>query len=207
MSLLLHAITPAGVAPPAGFAALLGQGVAVVYANREAPRRDRAAVLEFGRTIQELAEAGPLLPIRFGTTVADLEGLAELVAEHEPAWSARLRAVSGCCELIVHVSHESPAAPSSEQHVTGRDYLLQRMAAARAADALQDQVGAALRPVAKEIRNLPGGKGHHRFAVLVPRATATVARADVQHWAAVRPDLQVAVTGPWPPFSFGEDVA
>jgi hypothetical protein len=207
MSLLLHAITPAGVAPPEGFAAFLGRRVAVVYADREAPSPDRAAVLEFGRTIQELADDGPLLPIRFGTTVADLERLAELVAEHEPAWSARLSAVSGCCELIVHVNRESPAAPSSGQHISGREYLLQRTAAVRAADALQDQVGAALRPVAKEIRSLPGGKDHHRFALLVHRATATVARTDVQRWATAHPDLHVAVTGPWPPFSFGEEVA
>jgi hypothetical protein len=41
-------------------------------------------------------------------------------------------------------------------------------------------------------------------ALLVPRDAATQARARVERWGADRPDLGLAVTGPWPPFSFCE---
>jgi hypothetical protein len=207
MTLVLYAITSANVAPPEGLAALLGRGLAVVYAEREEPARpQREAVLAFGRTIQELADAGPVLPMRFGTAVAGLEELATLVSEHEEDWSARLRAVRGCCELIVHVDHPS-VEPAPSVVRSGRDYLLERVAAVRAVEALRHEVGDVLGPVAREVRSLPGDQGHDRFAVLVPRAAATVASTGVRRWAAEHPDLHVAVTGPWPPFSFCEDVA
>lgn len=207
--LLLHGIAPVDVAPPEGAAACLGSRVAVVYSERaSAPEPERSAVLEFGRTVQELARAGPVLPVRFGTTVPDLRTLAGLVREQETVWSARLRAVAGCSELIVHVERRTPTPDPGLRPTTGRDYLLQRVAAARSVEALRDEVAGVLRRVAREVRTLPGrAPGRERLAVLVPHAVTTVAGTDVRRWAAARPGLEVAVTGPWPPFDFGEDVA
>ncbi len=205
MTLLLHAITPRDVAPPDGLAALLGTELAVVHAEvDEVPEAERAAVLRFGRAVQEVADRGPVLPVRFGTSVRDLPALAALVAEHEAEWLARLRAVAGCCELIVHLDREPSVDPTLEEApLTGRDYLMRRAAAVRSVDTLRAEVDELLRPVAREVRTLPAGRGHDRLAVLVPRAAAEPARADVRRWAAGHPDVTVAVTGPWPPFSFG----
>jgi hypothetical protein len=87
--------------------------------------------------------------------------------------------------------------------VSGRDYLLQRASAARSRDALRDEVVARLRPWLRESRTLLGARSD-RVAVLLPRESAARARARLEEWAADRPDVELAVTGPWPPFSFCE---
>jgi hypothetical protein len=201
----LYAVTPVDTAVPIGLDALEGNAVAVLHSDREAVApTDRDAVLAFGRTIQEIARHGPALPMRYGTTVADLTELRLLIAEHEEAWSARLAAVGDCCELIVHLGGAPSTVPRQVgAELSGRDYLKQRAEAARSRDAVHDELRAVVRPWLREARTLRGARSD-RVALLVPRDAATQARARVERWGADRPDLGLAVTGPWPPFSFCE---
>jgi hypothetical protein len=206
--LLLYAVTPADARCPAGLRTLLGTRVAVVHAEQDAePPADREAVLAFGRTIERIAHDGPALPMRFGTTVADLQELRLLIAEHEEAWAARLEAVAGCCELIVHLDHTPAGAPRpAPGEQSGREYLLARAEAVHSGDAVRDEIRAVLRPWLREARSLTGA-GSDRMAVLVPHAAADRARTRLERWAADRREIEVAVTGPWPPFSFCEAAA
>lgn len=205
MTLQLYAVTPVDAAPPEGFDMLLGLRVGVVHAQREPePASDREAVLAFARTIERISAAGPALPVRYGTTVADLQELRLLTAEHEEAWAARLEAVAGCCELIVHLDRSSPAEPALDHSgLNGRDYLRARAAVVTSRDAVLDEVHCLLRPRMREARPI-GGKGTQRLAVLVHRDQADSARSDLERWGAARSELDLAVTGPWPPFSFCE---
>jgi hypothetical protein len=63
-----------------------------------------------------------------------------------------------------------------------------------------------LRPWLREARQLPA-LGADRLAVLVPDAEADNARTCLERWAGDHPELELAVTGPWPPFSFCEAAA
>jgi hypothetical protein len=202
---VLYAVTPIDAAVPSGLDALEGNLVAVLHTEAESEAASgRDAVLAFGRTVQQIAEHGPALPMRFGTTVADLAELRLLIAEHEEAWSARLATVGDCCELIVHLDGTPRAVPRQAlTELSGRDYLLQRAEAVHSRDAVHDELHAVLRPWLREARTLPGARSD-RVATLLPREAAALARARLERWAAERPDLEVAVTGPWPPFSFCE---
>jgi hypothetical protein len=200
----LYAVTPVDTAVPSGLDALEGNAVAVVHSEHAVASADRDAVLAYGRTIQQIARQGPALPMRFGTTVADLTELRLLIAEHEEAWSARLAAVGDCCELIVHLGGAPRATPrQAATELSGRDYLMRRAEAVRSRDAVHDELQAVVRPWLREARTLPGARSD-RMALLVPREAATPARSRLERWAAQRPDLDLAVTGPWPPFSFCE---
>lgn len=180
MTLLLYAVIPVDARVPDGFSALHGNRAAILHAEQEpGPTADHEAVLAFGRAIETIAREVPALPMRFGTTAADLMELRLLIAENEEMWAARLEAVAGCCELIVHVAHSSTA---------GRDAAL-------------DELRAVLSPWLREARWLAAA-GPDRMAVLVPVDQASSARARLEQWAVDRPGLEIAVTGPWPPFDF-----
>ena len=103
---LLYAVVPVDAQVPEGLDALHGARAAVIHAEQEVGRTDGPrGRRRFGRTIERIARDGPVLPMQFGAAVADLEELRVLIAEHEEAWAARLEAVAGCCELIVHLVH------------------------------------------------------------------------------------------------------
>ena len=65
-----------------------------------------------------------------------------------------------------------------------------------------DELIGLLGPTAREVRMLPDGR---RMAALVPREQADQVRQAVTDWAQERSDVEVTVTGPWPPFSFCEE--
>ncbi len=196
MTLLLYAVVPVDARVPDGFDALHGARAAVVHAEPEVGyTADRDAVVAFGRTIERIARDGPVLPMRFGASVADLEELRVLIAENEEAWAARLEAVAGCCELIVHLVHP----PSAEPRVVGAQGV-------EAHDAVRDELRAALRPWLREARSLTVAASD-RIAVLVPLAQADHARTRLERWAADHHGLEIEITGPWPPFSFCDPAA
>jgi hypothetical protein len=205
MTLLLYAVTAADAEPPEGLAALRGHRAGVVHAEHEAPSvSDRDAVLAFGRTVELITQDGPALPVRYGTTVADLAELQRLVARHEDEWAERLEVVAGCRELLLHLDLASPAEPGPvTAELTGRAYLMRRAEVIRARQALRDEVRGLLRPRLREDRVLLG-TGRDRMAVLVPAAEATGVRDDLVRWATAREDVRLEITGPWPPFSFCE---
>jgi hypothetical protein len=59
-----------------------------------------------------------------------------------------------------------------------------------------------LDPWARDVRALPDGR---RVAALVRCELAPAVRAAVSDAAAHHGDVEVTVTGPWPPFSFCEE--
>ena len=196
MTLLLYAVVPLDAQVPEGLDALHGARAAVIHAEQEVGRpTDREAVVAFGRTIERIARDGPVLPMQFGAAVADLEELRVLIAEHEEAWAARLEAVAGCCELIVHLVHP----PSAEPRMVGAPGV-------EAHDAVRDELRAVLRPWLREARSLTVAASD-RIAVLVPLAQAIRARTRLERWAAEHHGLEIEITGPWPPFSFCDPAA
>jgi hypothetical protein len=200
MTLLLYAVIPGSARVPDGFRALQGNRAAVLHAEQDVgPATDREAVIAFGRAVERIAREVPALPMRFGAAVADLEELRFLIAENEEAWAARLDAVAGCCELIVHLVHP----PSVEPRVGGLDRLT---GGVEAHDAVRDELRAVLSPWLREARSLNVAESD-RIAVLVPVAQATHARTRIEQWAVEHAGLAIEITGPWPPFSFCDPAA
>jgi hypothetical protein len=176
--------------------------VTVLYEETaEAPSQARSAIVEHGQRIVALAERVPMLPIRYGTTVADDDELLELVGMHVDEWSRRLAQLAGRCELVVHLDLRD-VAPRTGPIESGRAYLEARRERLRRHDDAVADVRRVLAPWADESRLLPDGR---RLAVLVERTEAAAAREAVATWGDEQPDIAVVVSGPWPPFSFCEE--
>jgi len=201
--ILLHAVTralPDGADIDRMRARTAGS-VTVLHEHVDGPPvATRAAVVDHGRRIIRLAECRPVLPMRYGTTVDSVPELDALIAEHAENWDRRLTAVDGHCELLVHV--DFPTDDDGDAAATGREYLLRRSAQLRQRDQTWHALEEVVRPSCRETRALTDGR---RLAVLVPRDDVDRLRSAVATWASAHPDLRVAVTGPWPPFTFCED--
>jgi hypothetical protein len=123
------------------------------------------------------------------------------VEDYAPTWQRRLDALHGQVELLVHVQVDGEAQRSDGE--TGRSYLRRRSAVLGARDRAVQAVGTILGAWPHQLRPLPDGK---RVAVLVGREVTAPARTALEAWAADQPDIGIVVTGPWPPFSFSEDL-
>ncbi|MBO9520836.1 MAG: GvpL/GvpF family gas vesicle protein [Nocardioidaceae bacterium] len=158
-----------------------------------------AAMVVDGQRLVRLARQVTLLPVRYGSRVADLPELEALVADHRDAWERRLAAVEGCAELLVRVGEPAVRA---ERPVSGHEYLRQRARALEQGERRWDGLVELVRPWARELRVL---SAHRRLAALVSREQVPEAREAVGAWAGEHPEIDVTVTGPWPPFSFCEE--
>jgi len=198
--IVLHAVVPsdADLGDP-GLSVHEAGPVTVLYDEvTRPPSTSRDAVLEQGRRMVALAERVPVLPMRYGTTVRDVGDLRAVVEERGDSWSRRLALLTGCRELVVHLG---VAAPARRIDGTGRDYLLRRMDHLEQQDRVVRDVRALLSPWSRDLRRLPD---QQRLAVLVSRQDVETTRAALAAWAAAH-DVEVIVTGPWPPFSFCEE--
>jgi len=206
--IVLYALVPADRAPLVtaqdGLRALARGSVAALYDEREeAHSTSRQDLLDFGRVVNDISDAGPALPVRFGTVVESLGALGDLLESREAEWRERLAAVAGAVAIVVHATDAAAPAPSPAAPGSGREYLMSRAAARRHAETMYDDLTAGLRAHCRETRRLQASE-EIRVACLVPAGDTESFRAAVESWAGAQPGRQVTTTGPWPPYSFTE---
>lgn len=157
--------------------------------------------------IEALMADRAVLPVRFGTTVADDDALAAMLEERGNEFRAALELVRGRVEIAVRAlwsPPEPPADGADAEGGPGRAYLLARRDSHRAASA-----------VAQSIHDrLAAGAADARSQVLVtPRlllsAAYLVESAGVDAFLHVaddvrrrHPDVELLCTGPWPAHTF-----
>jgi hypothetical protein len=200
--IVLTAVVPRGALPPDTDVDGRDIGpVTVLYEEvSDAPPPGRSAILEHGRRIVDLAELMPLLPMRYGTTVADSEELVELAGPRADEWSRRLAHVAGRCELVVHVDLPEVTAPPGPAQ-SGRAYLEARMTRLRRHERALAEVRRVLASWTEETRVLPDGR---RLAVLLDKGDAEAARLALNAWGE-ESGTATSISGPWPAFSFCEE--
>ena len=158
-----------------------------------------------------MADRG-VLPVRFGTTVADEAALATMLEARAEEFRELLALVRGRVEIGVRVlwtppAEDPPAADAeseSEAAGSGRAYLLgalrTRHAGARLADtlhaALAEQAVSARKRLLVTPRLLLSG------AYLVERTGVDRFLAAADETARVHDEVELLCTGPWPPHSF-----
>ena len=183
----------------------------------------RLATLARGHdaVVRAAAGVGPVLPLRFGTVVADDDAARRLLAEHGESVRAQLRRIGDTREWGVKLVRRLEAEPATigsrpgdRTGVSGTEYLTRRRrvlekhdAAEAVAEKAADLLEETLRPhVAEALRRggAPGSSLLLDLAFLVPpdgEADFLAAAAELRERFA--PDgLEVEVSGPWPPYSF-----
>ena len=183
----------------------------------------RLATLARGHdaVVRAAADAGPVLPLRFGTVVADEAAARRLLEEHGDSAREQLRRIDDTREWGVRLVRSLDAEPAAvgprsgdRSGVTGTEYLARRRqaleqsgvaeaAAEKAAEVLQET----LRPHVTEFLRRGGATGSSLLldlAFLVrPDDEAGFLAAAAELGERFAPDgFGVEVSGPWPPYSF-----
>jgi len=170
--------------------------------------------------LRAAADPGPVLPLRFGTVVANEDGARRLLREHAEAARAQLDRIDGTREWGVRLLRRLTGEPQltgptpRRAGMSGTEYLSARREALAAHDrAEQDTARSAARleevlaPHVTDVLRRGGSPGSSLLldvAYLVPRdreagfTAAVEALGEELHGDG----LDVELTGPWPPYSF-----
>jgi hypothetical protein len=136
-----------------------------------------AALWRHEEIVEALMDDRDLLPVRYGTRVADETEAARAVAPQRDQLRAALEHVSGAVELSLRVRAQEPGAEPDLS---------------------------SLRPLARDaIEHAGRDEGElRRCAYLVERGSVGAFRDAVAKLQRSHPDLGFLLTGPWPPYSF-----
>ena len=189
--------------------AFLRAGGLVVAAGRmrAAPAASAAALRRHDAVVRRLARARPaVLPMRFGTTVADARALAPLIAPRAADLRRALRRVAGREQMTLRVFGAAPAAPARPPRSggPGTRYLDARRAArgvaAPAVARLRARLGRWIRAERVEPSDSPPllASVYH----LVDREDRRAYERAVRELACRLADLRVVPSGPWAPYAF-----
>jgi hypothetical protein len=228
MGLHPYCLVPPGCPPPgngiagARVTALDGPELVAWASGHDAPPPATPENLRsHDRVVRAALDAGVTpVPFRFGQWHADAADLVAGIVARAQHWQQLLQRLAGSAEMGVRLrlaaapAVDPPPAPSpTNGEGPGRRYLERRSrelhAAAARASAHQEVLellagalsGCVLQTRAEAV---PDGAGHLGLAHLVHRAQVSTYGESLADLRRRRPDLDLLVTGPWPPYSFAE---
>lgn len=176
--------------------------------------------------VEALRQAGPALPVRFGTILADTPAVVRALAERYETLVADLVRLADTVEYGLSVlweqlepertAHETAPSQSAEDpgdvsSNPGSRYLHARLAehrrdTLRRANAEQTarDLDALLRPFALDSRWTirPASRIAARAAYLLHQSAVEPFRQAFEEGRVLNPDLRFLLSGPWPPYSF-----
>jgi hypothetical protein len=161
-------------------------------------------ILAHARVVDELALLNDaVLPVRFGRAYADASALRSAVEARGEELREALARVRGCVELGLRVlagtADRTRAAPES-----GREYLRARLSERQRGEELAEELDAPLAALSRAATRsvLATPQLVLSAAYLVPREELDEFRKAVGSVQSRHPELSVACTGPWAPYSF-----
>jgi hypothetical protein len=196
----------------------VGRVTAIAGELTRPPKPTERTLRTYDRVVHSLSERLPaVIPVRFGTCVADLEELTMILRARQRAFRSSLRAVRGRAQMTLRVVPGSGIrGPGSEEPslitnagsripdpgCRGTAYLRARatgLAREREIPGF-DPVRAAVRRWVRDERVEKSG-GVVSVYHLVPRGSAQAYRRAVER-SARDAGIRLVVSGPWPPYAF-----
>ena len=147
--------------------------------------------------LEQLMERHEVLPLRFGSTVADEDALLHLLATRHDEFAVSLARVRGRVEMGVRASAQNggPAAAAS-----GREYLARKLERKRIAAAVHAELADLAHASSMQVASDPAPG--FAASYLVDRDRVGDFRQRFDSVRDSRSDFEMVCTGPWPPFSF-----
>jgi len=152
------------------------------------------------------ARAGAVLPVRFGTVVADVPSLARALAPRAAGLREALALVAGHEQMTLRVYGEPASGDDESENAggAGQRYLARRLRAQRTPEV--DPLRRALRGlvIAERVER-------HDRPPLLASVYHLVRRGDSERYLATvaaasgRLDVRVSPSGPWPAYAFAPD--
>jgi Gas vesicle synthesis protein GvpL/GvpF len=175
VSVYVYAIVEGSGTEVDGVQTLARDGIAAVFKPvDEPPPATAEEMLAHERVVEDLMRERALLPARFGTTLPDEAALAALLERDAATFRQLLGRVRGCVELSVRVHGDVDAAAELVRPL---------------ADLARDNV-------------ITRGDGALAAAYLVPSDGVRAFAEEARRLQDARPELDLSLTGPWPPYSF-----
>lgn len=212
MSLLLYGIV-AEHTLPAGFDASLtliqANGLSAVTANSEETDQAVESILAFGNVVERIHQRTTVIPIRYGTLLANRDEVIKHLTEKAGHYRQRLAELEDCEEMGVRLPMATPEPDilSAKNAVSGRDYLLalkHKYSATEQAEKEAAKLDLALKGLFRKRCGEAGlFAGQHTYLIsyLVPRAQLDIFRATLEELIGTHAP-QGHVSGPWPPYNF-----
>jgi hypothetical protein len=148
--------------------------------------------------LETLMEERDLLPVQFGAFLHDEQSAERILMDRHDEFAAALDRVRGAVELSLRVR---AVGETQAVQANGREYLAARLARTDAARRLHERLEALARTAV-----MRSGSDLFRASYLVDRDAVPAFVAEVARAQDDCPELLLLCTGPWPPFSFAEDV-
>jgi hypothetical protein len=185
-------------------AAAVGE-IDAIFSEVDPPAGDPtdAAILAHAHVVDELARLNDaVLPARLARPYENESALLEGIRTRTAQLSEALERVRGCVEMSVRVVREENGR--NEAAPTGAGYMRGRLEAVKLADAVADELDAAVQHLSRDAtRGVTGTRDLVLTAAyLVPRADAGAFRSAVEDVAGNHPELAYVCLGPWPVYSF-----
>lgn len=165
--------------------------------------------------VEQLMAGGAVLPVRFGTMLADKSTARAMLAARYSHFLADLDRVRGRVELGLRVlrdeDHPTQQEEGTRTESSGRAYLLARAAEERRARARYERGEALAAELDGVLAGLAVETSHQvqasprlllTAAYLVERVGVGPFLQKVQALGSAYPRMRVVCTGPWPPYSF-----
>jgi hypothetical protein len=223
MGVHLYCVVLAGSAPAPGLAGVEGATVTCLAAgplscwvsrHERPPEPDRDALRAHNAVaVAAMDSSDTPVPMRFGQWFDAADAAVEKVLEHETRWSMLLARFAGRAEYGVVVSTAEPLVAARDvrppRPTTGKAYMAELARKAADTARLREATESATQWLARHVGALAAdtradtaADGLVRVAHLVAWTDASAYRSALRAAHAERPDLRLATTGPWPPYSF-----
>jgi hypothetical protein len=192
-----------------------GIGAVVSQIEPRAVAANAAQIVRHESIVESLSEGHGVLPVRFGTMLADDEAVRSLLRERHDIFADDLGRLRGRVEISLRALWADPPAPAlpaaEEAPRTGRGYIERRIVEERSAaisrmraKQVADEIHAQLDQYAEAsaCKVLPSERMLLSAAYLVPRQDTARFQARVAEISAARPEIRLLCTGPWPAYHF-----
>jgi Gas vesicle synthesis protein GvpL/GvpF len=181
-----------------------GPLVAIVSDHDEPPPRSVETLWEYEQIVERIAAGHSMVPARFGSMLDGDEAVLEMLHSKHETLLAVLRRTRGAVELALRATWDQPSEPEAQ---TGTGYMRARLELRQRARAIADE----LMPLDKLSRasrcELPSRPQQPlRCAYLVDHEQVPDFTAFLQQLDDRLSGVDLVCTGPWPPYSFAEEV-
>jgi len=182
---------------------------ALVRASDTELSRESSAVLEYGDKIMQIHQQTTLIPMRYGSLLADEKAVIKNLQDENAHYHSILAKLADCEEMGVRITLKNSEDETGAPQSSGQAYLLARKSIysvpelAVQQEALINSVLAGFYQEQRATLSVFNGQRTYLLSYLVPRATLKQFKLGYFDLATSLGE-SVTVSGPWPPYNFVE---
>ena len=180
---------------------------ALVTTNDAELSRESAAVMEYGDKIMRIHQQTTLIPMRYGSLLADEDDVIKHLKDHADHYHALLLKLSDCEEVGIRITLKNREDETVAPQSSGQAYLLARKSIYSVSELATQQetlINNALAGLYREQRamlSVFNGQRTYLLSYLVPRATLESFKVGYSNLSISEAEHFI-FSGPWPPYNF-----